>query len=101
MHPATDRSACAAMDAEASARLASARLKTTSISLREDFHEACADRIAAAGRVAGNGAANGAEHQFRVGAESAQAAAQHVFRRSVGRRSQFQGSRLRAVTRQY
>src|SRR5262245_64087355 len=99
MHPATNRSARAALDAEAWARLASAPLQTRV--LKEKSHEACADRIVAVRCIAGTGAADRAEHQFRLRAKSAQAAAQLVFRRGIRRRAEFQGSYLRAVARQH
>src|SRR5258708_36243979 len=60
----------------------------------EDFHEARADRIMAAGRLAGAGTAERAEHFLRLRAQSGTASAQHVFRRSLGRRGQFQGTHL-------
>ncbi len=65
------------------------------------FHEARAGRIVAAVCVTCTGTAGGAQHPLRVRPQPAAAAAQHVFRRGVGRRGQFQGPCFRAVARQH
>src|SRR5215813_9688625 len=101
MHPATNRNACPAMDAEAPARLASAPLRTTNRNAGRIFHEACADRTIVARGVTSVSAADSADDQFRLRARSGQTAAQHVFRRGVGHSAQLQGAYLRAVARQY
>src|SRR6267142_5549842 len=64
-------------------------------------HEALAGRTIAVGRAFGLRAAGGARHRIRLDPQSAPAADQHVFRRSVGRLGQFAGTHLRLVTRQH
>src|SRR5882757_3101781 len=55
------------------------------------YHEALVDRTVVVDRPTGLGAAGGALDLFRFRAQSAPAAGQHVFRRGVGRLTQFQG----------
>ena len=83
------------MDAGSRAGLASEQTPRHNTFSGEDDHEALADRTNAAGGFAGAGAAGGARDRLRLRAQPAQTADRHVSRRSVGRRGQFQGPRLR------
>jgi hypothetical protein len=83
-HAPGDEPQRARSDGRRSGRSTNISYKTTNKNLQtfswEDFHEARADRIAAVDSVAGLGSKDSAEHQFRLRAQSAEAAAQHVFR---------------------